>query len=81
LKKYFKVLYWQDYNELEQAYSFLMQLRFIRQITSVIDENRKLDNYVNPKKLSSIEQAMLKEIFKRIEKIQTKLSFEFTGSP
>ncbi len=76
-----KVLYWQDYNELEQAYSFLMQLRFIRQITSVIEENKKPDNYVNPKKLSSIEQTMLKEIFKRIEKIQTKLSFEFTGVP
>ena len=74
-----KVLSWQEYNELEQAYSFLMQLRFIRQITSVIDENKKPDNYVNPKKLSSIEQTMLKEIFKRIEKIQTKLSFEFTG--
>jgi len=76
-----KVLYWQDYNELEQAYSFLMQLRFIRQITSVIDENKKPDNYVNPKKLSSIEQTMLKEIFKRIEKFQTKLGFEFTGVP
>ncbi|MFV9646071.1 MAG: DUF294 nucleotidyltransferase-like domain-containing protein [Desulfobacterales bacterium] len=75
------VLSWQDYNELEQAYSFLMQLRFIRQITSVIDENKKPDNYVNPKKLSSIEQTMLKEIFKRIEKMQTKLSFEFTGVP
>ncbi len=76
-----KILAWQEYNELEQAYSFLMQLRFIRQITSVIEENKKPDNYVNPKKLSSIEQTMLKEIFKRIEKIQTKLSFEFTGVP
>ncbi len=76
-----KVLSWQEYNELEQAYSFLMQLRFIRQITSVVEENKKPDNYVNPKKLSSIEQTMLKEIFKRIEKIQTKLSFEFTGAP
>lgn len=76
-----KVLSLQDYNELEQAYCFLMQLRFIRQITSVIDENKKPDNYVNPKKLSSIEQTMLKEIFKRTVKVQTKLSFEFTGVP
>ena len=76
-----KVLSLQDYNEIEQAYCFLMQLRFIRQITSVIDENKKPDNYVNPKKLSSIEQTMLKEIFKRTEKVQTKLSFEFTGAP
>ena len=76
-----KALSWQDYNELEQSYSFLMQLRFVRQITSIIEENKKPDNYINPKKLSCIEQTMLKEIFKRIEKIQTKLSFEFTGAP
>ena len=74
-----KVLHWQEYNEIEQSYSFLMQLRFIRQIASVIDENKKPNNYVNPKKLSIIEQTMLKEIFKRIEKFQTKLSFDFTG--
>lgn len=74
-----KVLSWQEYNEIDQSYSFLMELRFIRQITSVIDENKKPDNYVNPKKLSSIEQTMLKEIFKRTEKFQSKLGFEFTG--
>ncbi len=74
-----KILSWQDYNEIEQAYSFLMQMRFMRQVTSVIEENEKPDNYINPKKLSRIEQTMLKEIFKRIEKFQSKLSFEFTG--
>ena len=35
------------------------------------------DNYVNPKKLSRIEQTTLKEIFKRIEKFQAKLSLDF----
>ena len=76
-----KVLTWQDYNEIDQAYSFMMQLRFVRQITSIIDEKSKPDNYINPKKLSRMEQTMLKEIFKKIEKIQTKLGFEFTGMP
>ena len=76
-----KVLNWRELNELEQAYSFLMQLRFARQISAVIDEGGKPDNYINPKKLSRIEQTMLKEIFKRIEKFQTKLSFDFTGLP
>ena len=74
-----KILSWQDYNEIELVYSFLMQMRFMRQVTSVIEENEKPDNYINPKKLSSIEQTMLKEIFKSIEKFQSKLSFEFTG--
>lgn len=75
------VLTWQDYNEIDQAYSFMMQLRFVRQVSSVIDEKSKPNNYVNPKKLSKIEQTMLKEIFKKIENIQVKLSFDFIGMP
>jgi CBS domain-containing protein len=74
-----KVLSRQEYNEIEQGYSYMMQLRFVRQIASVLEEDTKPDNYINPKKLSSIERKMLKEAFKRVEKIQTKLSFEFTG--
>jgi CBS domain-containing protein len=74
-----QILSWSDFTELDQAYSFMMQLRFVRQINAVIEENRKPDNHINPKKLSHIEQTMLKEIFKRIEKFQTKLSLDFTG--
>ena len=74
-----KVITGPEYDELEKAYSFLMQLRFVRQVTAVIDEKTAPNNYINPKKLTSIEQKMLKEIFKRIEKFQTKLEFEFTG--
>ncbi len=76
-----KVLKWAEYNDLEQAYSFMLQMRFVRQITAIIDENRPPDNYVKPKKLSPIEQTMLKEIFKRVEKFQTKLEFDFVGMP
>ena len=74
-----KVITAPEYDEIEKAYSFLMQLRFVRQVTAVIDEKTAPDNYINPKKLTSIEQKMLKEIFKRVEKFQTKLEFEFTG--
>ena len=74
-----KVLTYQEYEELEKAYSFLMQLRFVRQITAVVDEGQKPDNYINPRKLTHIEQTMLKEIFKRIEKFQAKMNFEFIG--
>ena len=69
----------QEHNELETAYSYLMQQRFVNQVKTAIDENTEPDNYVNPKHLSRIEQTMLKEIFKRIEKFQAKLSFDFTG--
>ncbi|MCP4113447.1 MAG: PAS domain-containing protein [Desulfobacteraceae bacterium] len=74
-----KVISREEYNEIEQAYSFMMQLRFVRQITAITDEKVKPDNYINPKKLSILEQKMLKESLKRTDKMQTKLSFEFTG--
>ena len=74
-----KVITSAEYDEIEKAYSFLMQLRFVRQVTAIIDEKTAPDNYINPKKMTRIEQKMLKEIFKRIEKFQTKLEFEFTG--
>ena len=74
-----KIISPQEYEELEKAYSFLMQLRFVRQITAVMDDDTKPDNYINPKKLTHIEQTMLKEIFKRVEKFQSKMNFEFIG--
>ena len=69
----------QQHNELETAYSYLMQQRFVTQVKSAMDEHSEPDNYINPKHLSRIEQTMLKEIFKRIEKFQAKLNFDFTG--
>jgi CBS domain-containing protein len=69
----------EEHNELDTAYSYLMQQRLVRQIKAMVEENAAPDNYINPKKLSRIEQTMLKEIFKRIEKFQGKLSFDFTG--
>jgi CBS domain-containing protein len=73
------VLSGQDYHELEQSYRYLMQMRFVRQVTAVMKENGKPDNYINPKTLSRMEQTMLREIFKSIEKFQAKMSFDFTG--
>lgn len=74
-----KVLTAKDCEELEAAYSFLMQQRFARQVTAVLDEKGEPDNYINPKKLTRIEQTMLKEIFVRIEKFQTRLELDFIG--
>ncbi len=74
-----KIMNRQEFEEIEKAYSFLMQLRFVRQVSAVIEDNQQPDNYINPKKLTKIEQTMLKEIFKRIERFQAKLNFEFIG--
>ncbi|MGD9235121.1 MAG: DUF294 nucleotidyltransferase-like domain-containing protein [Desulfobacterales bacterium] len=69
----------EEHSELETAYSYMMQQRLARQVEAMVEENIAPNNYINPKKLSRIEQTMLKEIFKRVEKFQGKLSFDFTG--
>jgi CBS domain-containing protein len=74
-----RVLNKEEYEEIEKAYSFLMQLRFVRQVTASIEQKLPPDNFINPKRLTRIEQTMLKEIFKRIEKFQAKMNFEFIG--
>jgi CBS domain-containing protein len=75
-----KILTLKEYNAIEQAYEFMMQIRFIRQVTAINDENRSPNNYINPRKLPTIEKKILKEIPRQIEKIQTRLSVEFTGT-
>jgi CBS domain-containing protein len=57
-----------------------MQLRFGRQVEAVIEKNSKPDNYINPKKLTDIEQTTLKQIFKHVEKFQAKMKFDFIGA-
>lgn len=69
----------EEYDDIAQSYRYLMNLRFVRQITAITEENGKADNFINPKNLSRIDQTMLKEIFRRIEGIQQKMSIEFTG--
>ncbi len=74
-----QVLKQPQYEELEKAYSFLLQIRFVRQVTAIMGEKSKPDNRINPKKLTRIEQKMLKEIFTRVEKFQTRLEVDFIG--
>lgn len=61
------------------TYNYLMQLRMKHQALSV-SENVKPDNFINPKKLSHIEETMLKQAFSQISIIQKKISFDFMGS-
>ena len=68
-----------EYTDLVQSYNFLMGLRFRRQITTLMDEKEAADNYITPSNLSYLDQVMLKEIFRLIDKLQQKLHIEFTG--
>ncbi len=74
-----QVLKQKEYEELERAYSFLLQTRFVRQVTAITDEHGEPDNFINPKTLTRIEQKMLKEIFTRVEKFQSKMEVDFIG--
>lgn len=74
-----RVLSRRAYNELDQAYSFLIQLRFREQIQRILVEKTKARNHINPKHLSSIERQMLKQVLKQIASVQNRLSFEFIG--
>lgn len=73
-----KVLKPNDFNDLDQAYNYLMQQRLLCQINS-LEKGEMPENFMNPKKLSRIEQTLLKEIFKRIEGAQSRLNLDFTG--
>jgi len=64
--------------ELKQAYNYLMQLRFKHQSERIM-ENKSADNYINPNRLTQVEQKTLKNIFTQVLSIQKKLSYDFTG--
>jgi len=69
----------QNYQEMIQAYSYLMQIRLRVQAEAISEGNRKPDNYVSPKNLTYIEQKLLKEIFSQTKNFQARLSYDFTG--
>lgn len=69
----------EEYNDMVQAYNYMMHFRFMRQVTAIIDEEKKPDNHINPGNLSAIDQVVLRETFKKIETIQQKLKMEFIG--
>ncbi|MFA0963705.1 DUF294 nucleotidyltransferase-like domain-containing protein [Roseivirga sp. BDSF3-8] len=68
-----------EYNELLQAYYYMMQLRLLNQ-SDAIRQNDTPNNFIDPKSLTKIERVTLKEILKVLDKYQTKLSVQFTGS-
>jgi CBS domain-containing protein len=69
-----------QYIDLVQSYNYMMHLRFLRQITTITDEKKQPDNYINPTNLSYLDTAMLKEVFKKTEQLQGKLKSEFIGT-
>lgn len=69
----------QNYHEMIQAYTYLMQIR-LRTQSEAISQGVTPGNYIRPHDLSFIEQRLLKEIFSQTKNFQVRLSYDFTGS-
>ena len=68
-----------DYEEIKQAYSYLMEIRIIHQINCTMEKGGVPDNYIYPKQLSGLDQRMIKGCFKKVEELQSRLAAEFGG--
>jgi CBS domain-containing protein len=66
------------YDEILQAYSFLMEIR-LRNQSQALAENSKPDNLLDLKLASPMEELLLKESLSVISTIRKKISFDFLG--
>ena len=67
------------YDELIQAFNYLMHIRLRFQALSIM-HNQEPGNIVNVNGLTHIEIATLKKIFSEISNIQSKLNADFKGT-
>lgn len=73
------ILTGQEYQEMHQAYYFMMRLRLSHQTQQILDGNSP-DNLLSTNELSKIERVTLREIFKRIEQYQKRINLAFLGT-
>jgi PAS domain S-box-containing protein len=73
-----KVLTASGHEELVQAYEYLMHIR-LRHQAEALREHRKADNLVPVRRLTNLEERMVKQMFSQISTIQKKISFDFLG--
>jgi PAS domain S-box-containing protein len=66
------------YDEIMQAYSFLMGIR-LRNQSLALAENGKPDNLLDLKLVSPMEEILLKESLSVISTIRKKISYDFLG--
>ena len=66
-----------EYQELVQAYYYLMGMRLKKQATQMMHAKLPPDNYLDPNTLTKVERVTLKEIFKVIEDFQLKIKVNF----
>jgi PAS domain S-box-containing protein len=66
------------YEEIAEAYSFLMETRLRNQALALSQEN-KPDNLLDLKTMTPIQETLLKQSFSVISTIRKKISYDFLG--
>jgi CBS domain-containing protein len=66
-----------QFKELQHAYYYLMGLRLKNHARSILIDFEAPTNLIEPKTLTQVEQATLREIFKFIKDFQTMVRMEF----
>ena len=69
-----------EYQELMQAYYYLMGLRLKKQAMQVIADRKEPGNLIEMSSLTKIEEVTLREIFKVIRDFQQKIKMDFTDT-
>lgn len=64
--------------EILSAYEALVRLRLRHQATA-IEQGRRPDNWIDPRRLGHIDEAVLRECFKEIEALQNRIRRDFLG--
>ena len=81
LQRLFKegILRKDSYQELLQAYDFLMLLRYKHQ-AGLISENKEPNNFIILKNLTHIELTTLKQAFTHIAMVRNRIKYDFPGA-
>ena len=66
------------YDEVIDAYSYILQMRLNRQ-AQLLADNQPADNLIDPKALNHMEQTMLKQAFGVVSSLRKKISYDFFG--
>ena len=79
LKKLFEAEHLAEaqYKELMHAYYYLMGLRLKNQSVQILNDFTEATNLIEPKRLTSVEQATLREIFKVLKSVQWGIKSKF----
>lgn len=63
-------------SELTEAFNFLCTLK-LKSNLSKLDSAQKVDNYINPDNLNTMEKDLLKDSFKIVNKLKKKLEYHY----